>query len=65
MLTFQDFEKAADKNKFVVEAINQHILSDAYRKAEIADEYDHKRNVTIINYVKTIFTLRKRRNSYY
>lgn len=57
MLTYQDFEKAADKDKFIIEAINQHILSDAYRKAEIADEYDHKRNVTIINYIRTIFTL--------
>jgi hypothetical protein len=57
MLTFQDFEAAVDKKDFMVKAINEHLLSDAYNKATIADAYDHQKNITILNYVRTIFTL--------
>ncbi len=57
MLTFQDFSTASDKKAFMARAINEHLLSDAYKKATIADAYDHQRNTTITNYVRTIFTL--------
>lgn len=55
--TFQDFEKASDKVGFITEAINEHLLSEEYRQAKIADAYDHQRNTTILNYVRTIFSL--------
>jgi hypothetical protein len=57
MLTFQDFELASDKKKFIARAISEHLLSDTYIKATTADAYDHQKNTTILNYVKTIFTL--------
>jgi hypothetical protein len=57
MLTFQDFEASSDKKKFIARAINEYLLSDTYKKAVIADAYDHQRNITILNYVRTIFTL--------
>lgn len=57
MLTYQDFEKESNKLDFIVRAIDQHILSDEYKIAKMADEYDKQRNVTISNYIQTIFTL--------
>ena len=57
MLTFQDFEKAPDKKSFIVMAINQHKSSEDYQMAMDADEYDKQKNVTIVNYVKTIWTM--------
>lgn len=57
MLTFQDFEKAADRLDFIIKAIDQHVFSNDYKMAKIADEYDHQRNVTITNYIQTIFTM--------
>lgn len=57
MLTFQDFDAATDKEAFMVRAITEHLLSDTYNKARIADAYDHQKNITILNYVRTIFTL--------
>lgn len=56
MLTFQDFEKADDKAKFVLSAISTYRNSDEYRMAEIADEYDAQRNVTIQQTVRKLYT---------
>ena len=56
MLTFQDFEKADDKAKFVLSAISAYRNSDEYRMAEIADEYDAQRNVTIQQAVRKLYT---------
>lgn len=56
LLTFQDFQKADDKKKFLLSAINAHRSSDDYKIAVDADEYDHERNVTILNYLKVMFT---------
>ncbi|MBR1445487.1 MAG: phage portal protein [Alloprevotella sp.] len=55
--TFQDFEKAADKRHFITSAIGAHEASQLYKTAVLADVYDHQRNVTIENYVQTVFTL--------
>ncbi|MBR1447118.1 MAG: hypothetical protein IJ586_08585, partial [Alloprevotella sp.] len=55
--TFQDFEKAADKRHFITSAIGAHEASQLYKTAVLADAYDHQRNVTIENYVQTVFTL--------
>lgn len=56
MLTFQDFEKADDKAKFVLSAISTYRNSDEYRMAEIADEYDAQRNVTIQHTIRKLYT---------
>lgn len=56
MLTFQDFmESQNDIKGFISKAINQHISSEEYRLALNADDYDKQKNVTIYNYVRTIF----------
>lgn len=57
MLTYQDFEKAVNGNDlldFIGQAITQHIASEEYKTALIADEYDHQRDVTVSNYTKFI-----------
>lgn len=57
MITYQDFEKESNIAEFISTAINNHINSDVYKTAKIADEYDHQRNVTVNEYVRTIFTI--------
>lgn len=57
MYTYQDFISENNKLRAITNAITQHIRSDMYLTAKSADEYDHQRNETIINYVKTIFTM--------
>ena len=59
MLTFQDLIKidpADDKKRmaFVRAIIQEHKSTDLYKTAEIADEYDKKRNTTIIQYERTL-----------
>lgn len=56
MLTYSDFEKADDKAKFVLSAISTYRNSEEYRMAEIADEYDAQRNVTIQQTVRKLYT---------
>lgn len=56
MLTYQDFEAAEDRARFISEAINEHMNSEEYLLALDADEYDAQRNVTINNYIQTILT---------
>lgn len=62
MLTFQDLQQIApdDDNKrmgFVRAVITDHKSSDIYKTAVMGDEYDHKRNITITKYEKTLRTL--------
>ena len=59
MLTYQDYEQYDEnfKYEFLRQLIQDHKNSDLYKTAKIADEYDHQRNVTIYNYVQTIFNL--------
>ena len=56
MLTYSDFEKADDKAKFVLSAISTYKNSDEYRMAELADEYDAQRNVTIQQTIRKLYT---------
>ena len=56
MLTYSDFEKADDKAKFVLSAISTYRNSEEYRMAELADEYDAQRNVTIQQTVRKLYT---------
>lgn len=57
MYTFQDFEKAADKVDFLLQAIGRHEASEEMQIAKDADEYDKQKNVTIINYLKTMYSM--------
>ena len=57
MLTYQDFlEQQNNIEGFISKAINQHVSSDDYKIAVLADKYDRQLNETIYNYVRTIFT---------
>lgn len=56
MLTYSDFEKADDKAKFVLSAISTYKNSEEYRMAELADEYDAQRNVTIQRAIRKLYT---------
>lgn len=59
MLTYQDFVEAGDANRegFVLEAIERHKSGEAYRMARTADAYDRQQNTTINKYVQKIFDL--------
>lgn len=57
LYTFQDFEAAQNKADFVWSAIERHRQSELYKTALVADLYDRQKNVTINNYVQTIFSL--------
>lgn len=60
MITYQDYEKAMNSGErvedFLFRAIEEHRMDKMYKTALIADEYDHQRNSTIMNYVQLIFT---------
>lgn len=57
MLTYQDFEKAADKLAFIAMAIANHQNSEEYKIALSADNYDHQKNELINNYIRLMFTM--------
>lgn len=57
MYTYQDFIKDGGETQAITNAITHHLNSDMYKMAKSADEYDHQRNETILNYVRTIFTM--------
>lgn len=59
MLTYQDFVEAGDANRegFVLEAIERHKSSKAYRTARMADAYDRQENITINTYVQKVFDI--------
>ena len=59
MLTYQDFVEAGDANRegFVLEAIERHKSSKAYRMARTADAYDRQENTTINAYVQKVFDI--------
>lgn len=56
MYTYQDFIKEPSLLEAIANAIQKHLKSDVYTTAKSADEYDHQRNETIVNYVRLIFT---------
>lgn len=55
-ITYQEFEKSQTP-VFIADAIRKHLGSEAYQTAIAADAYDAQRNLTITNYVQTIFNL--------
>lgn len=56
MLTYQDFLKESKPIDFIKKAINQHVSSEIYKEAVLAEKYDHQKNETIYNYVRTVFS---------
>ena len=59
LITFQEFEAAGDKAKFISDAISRHKTSRAYLTAKAADRYFAQRNETIINTRKVFDQLNK------
>lgn len=61
MLTYQDLQKVGDdeekRTDFVYSVIAQHKMTDLYKDAVLADEYDKQRNRTIVNYQKLLYTM--------
>lgn len=57
MKTYQDFLEATDKKQFILSAIQDHKASSMYHIASDAEEYDKKKNVTILRYQKLLYTL--------
>lgn len=57
MITYQDFERASNKPEFIMSTIREYTKSEMYTTAELANKYDHQKNETITQYVKTIFSL--------
>lgn len=55
--TYQDLQAATDKAAFIMEAIREHKASEMYQTAVDAEQYDRKRNVTIMKYQKLLYTL--------
>ena len=59
MHTYQDLlevgENEANRMEFVREVISTHKSSELYKTAKIADDYDRKRNTTIVNYQKLLY----------
>lgn len=58
-LTYQDFVEAGGANRegFVLEAIERHKSGKAYRTARMADAYDRQENATINAYVQKVFDI--------
>ena len=61
MITFQDLLKVGDTDtarmQFVFGSINKHKNSPAYLISQTADDYDRKRNTTIMQYQKLLYTM--------
>ena len=57
MITWQDFEKAPNKLKFISQSIATYMRSEAYKLAVDADEYEAQRNVTINNTVRMVYDI--------
>ena len=61
MLTYQDLLAIGESDKakmdFVRSAIFKHQSTDLYRNAVIADKYDKKQNVTIMDYQKLLYKI--------
>lgn len=61
MYTYQDLLEVLDSDQarmdFVLAVINSHKNSDIYKTAFTADLYNKKRNETIVNYQKLLYTI--------
>ena len=57
MLTYQDYEKAKDKIKWIAGAVATYRSSVPYKLALEADEYDAQRNPTINEFVRKVYDI--------
>lgn len=61
MQTYQDLLAVGDNDKarmeFVFAAINRHKGTQIYKMSEVADSYDRKRNITILQFQKLLYTI--------
>ena len=57
MITFQDYEKAADKTKWIQQALVSYRDSDEYKRAIVEQEYMAGRNLEIMNTIKVLYTM--------
>jgi len=59
MVTYQDLEKLNEDEvmDFVKSTISKHKSSAEYREAEVAEEYNRKRNKTIMDFQKLLYTV--------
>lgn len=61
MITYQDLLKVGDNDtarmQFVFGSVTKHKNSPAYLISQTADDYDRKRNTTIIQYQKLLYTM--------
>lgn len=60
MKTYDDMQKAllrGETTEFILDVIQDHKNSDLYKEAKVAYEYMKKRNVTIMEYQKLLYTL--------
>lgn len=55
MKTFQDYENTPNVIEFIKGAINEYRISEEYKTALAADEYEKQRNVTIREYVRYLY----------
>lgn len=64
MKTYNDFLQIGDsfdsRIEFIKSAINEHKGTDLFKEAEIAEEYNKKKNVTIRQFEKYLYTLEGR-----
>lgn len=60
--TYNDFvalgQNEEARRRFILEALENHRSSQSYRLAADAEEYAHRRNVTILRYKKLLYTAR-------
>lgn len=61
MLTYNDFTALGDNERerceFILRAISEHVSSEVYRTAVIADEYYHLKNPTIMRLQKVVYDI--------
>lgn len=61
MLTYNDFIALGDNERerceFILRAISEHVSSEVYRTAVIADEYYHLKNPTIMRLQKMVYDI--------
>lgn len=57
MITYQDLLTAEKLDEFVFQVVRDYQSSDCYKDATVAYEYSRKKNVTIVNYQKLLYTM--------
>lgn len=57
MKTYEDLLKATDIESFIRSAINDYKSSDMYKRAKEGKDYYRRRNTTILEFVKLLYTI--------